>query len=515
MGSARTARRRRRARRRASNISLQPRSAASFSELTVPGNYIFGGIDLKELINPEVVPARDIMAMLDMDGHARALFEMMRRPIMRNTKRAYIKPSGLGEGEAEAEFIHTNLLERRHMGGTEISFAKTIGQMCMAFVAGFQTFEKKWDRPGTVLDDSYIRLGKLSPRNSATVKIKVDDHGMFDGLHQETNWRGKTVNRDVPRERSCVYAINEEENPLYGKSVFLPAYYHFDKKHKLYYIVHLALALGAIPPIITSVRASVSDDDRSRYLREFSNRGTNSVFLLPQGFNIEKDNQVQPPATGLPYTEIIEHHNREMSKSVVAQFLDVGTAEGGGGFSLSKNHMDFLVMTLEDRMNEMADVYNNHVIPELINWNFGTTNYPTLEFPPFTDEIRDLLFTLAESVVAAREVPFSAEFVAEMEKEMAKTLSFDIDEGIIDENARRRIEREEQEAALDQKLAEAQIEQAQNPTPAPPSTNGASSNGSQRNNAAVLLNDPEFIKYAEKMSERVRSRIGQEAFSVN
>ena len=512
MGSStRTIRRRRRNRSRASNVSIQPRSSASFQELTVPGNYVFGGINLQELINVEVIPYRDIMTMIDMDGHARALFEMMRRPILRNTKRAFIKPYKSGEGEAEAEFIHNNLLERRHAGGTELSFSSTIAQMCMAFVTGFQAFEKKWDRPGTVLDDGYIRLGKLSPRNSSTIKIRVDDRGMFDGIHQETGWRGQTIDVNVPRERSCVYAINTEENPHYGKSVFLPSYYHFDKKHKLYYIVHLALALGSLPPVIAKAKPSVAANDRGAFLREFSSRGTNSVFLLPSGIDIEKDDQISPPTTGLPYMEIIEHHNREMSKSVLGQFLDVGTSEGGGGFSLSKNHMDFLVMSLEDRMNEMAEIYNNHVIPELISWNFGTTNYPTLQFPPFTDEIRDLLFTLAANITAAREVPFSAEFVAEIEKDMSKTLGFDMEESIIDQNAARRVAQEEQEAAMEQQLARAQLEAAKNPPP----TNGGGGNNQSRNNANSYLDDPEFIKFAENLSVKIRDRISKEAFLNN
>ena len=508
---------------------MRPRGSVGYQEYTVPGNYTFAGANYEEIIPISPVPLTELMLMIDMDGHARALFDTLRRPILRNTRRAFVKPVAVGEGEEEAEFIDNNLLRARHLGGTEIPFSLNIAQMCTAFIYGFKVFEKVWDRPDTVVNDGYIRLRKLAPRDSATINMLVDDKGMYNGFHQKTTWRGTFIDRRVAKDKSCYYAVNEEEAPLYGKSSFLPAYYHFDKKHKLYYVTHLALAMGAVPPRITRAKPTVSDTDRKRFLMDINSMGSNAAMILPDGIDI--DPAIQFPATipSLPYTEMIEHHNREMSKSLIAQFLDVGTgAGGGGGFSLSKNHMDFLVMSLEDRMNSMANVYNNHIIPELIEWNFGTSNYPTLEFPPFTSEIRDLLFEVFSKITQAREIPYSGEFMAELEKEVASELGFEIEESAIDEHAVKKIEQQEEAAVLDNELKEEEKKLKKKSAEAPvmppggagPPRGGGGQNGRPpprggggRGNMKDI--DPRIVELGEQLSTRIRNRVIEEALTLN
>ena len=518
MVSERTDRRRRATRRKSRNMTIRP---TSFNEIAVPGNYVFAGVNYDEIMKITPVAPQELLQMIDMDGHARALFDTLRRPILRNTKRAYVKPYAVGEGEDEAEFIYNNILKPRHLGGTEIPFTSTVAKMCMAFVTGFVAFEKVWDKPGTVVDDGLIRLRKLAPRDFSTINIMVDDKGMYDGIHQKASWRGRTIDRKVPKDKSCLYAINEEEDPLYGKSAFLPAYYHFDKKHKLYYVTHLALALGAVPPRISRAKPTVSDTDRKRFLMDMNAMGSNAAMILPDGIEIDPAIQLPVAQTGLPYVEMIEHHNREMSKSLIAQFLDVGTGAGGGsGFSLSKNHMDFLVMSLEDRMNSMAEMYNNFIIPELIDWNFGTQNYPTLVFPPFTSDTRDLLFESFKAITAAREVPFSGEFMAELEKSVANELDFEVQDSAIEEHAAARIEQQEKDVALEQDLKEKTLkepsmaEQMAN-APAKNGPSGGPNRPPNKPRMSDILNDPEFIKLAENVSVRVRQRLAQEAFSMN
>ena len=45
--------------------------------------------------------------------------------------------------------------------------------------------------------------------------------------------------RRQDRERDALYFANDEaERPFYGVSMFESAFYHYDKKTKLYYIAH-------------------------------------------------------------------------------------------------------------------------------------------------------------------------------------------------------------------------------------------------------------------------------------
>lgn len=467
-------------------VAPRPSSSNSpmYQEITVPGNYRWAGVNYSEVLRRSPVSFDQMQQMIDMDGHARAIYNSFRRPILRNTKKAYIKPHSVTAGEKEAEFIHQNLLAPRHEGGMTVPLTRVVAYMCTAFYSGFRTFEKVLDPPGT-FDDDFTRLRKLRHHDPRTVQFTVDKQGGFNGIHQKTSWRGQTIDRDLSREKVAYFAIDEEEQAFYGKPIFLPAYYHFDKKHKIYYMLHLALAVGALPPRIAKAHAGVSQDAREKFLTALSNLGTNSALMIPEGFELEENRTLVTSAGGLPYIEAINHHDVQMSKAVLMQFLDIGTSTGGGSFSLNKNHQDFAIMTLEGIMEDMADMFNNYVIPELIDWNFGTKLYPKLVFPPFTNDTRDMMFELFGKIMTARSTNASPEFITELEREVAKELDIDIESSAFDRNLGRMTAMKELEEAVERANIEIG-EKVQNMTP------------------AELLRDEQFMEFAAAYSSKVR-----------
>ncbi len=487
MVSQRTQRRRRRRRRDQRSIAPEPGITGAYSELTVPGNYAFGGIDYRELLNQKPVRPEEIQLMVDIDGHARALFNAIKRPILRNAQRVFIKPPSKDKGLEEAEFISSNLLSPRHEGGMTIPFVKQIAHMCTAFLFGFKVFEKQFDRPGTVIDDGRIRLRKLAPRDSRTITFIVDDKGGLDGIKQRTSWRGRIIDRELNRDRMVYFAIDEEESPFYGKSIFLPSYYHFDKKHKLYYITHLALAVGAMAPRMAKAKPAIPEADKQKFLEALSNLGTNAAMLVPDGFELLDQQLASGSTSSLPFMEMIRHHDLMMSQSLLAQVVDVGTSERGGGFSLSKNHLDMLNMAIESMMFDMGEMYNNFVIPELIEWNFGSGLYPRLVFPPLTEDIKDATSEIFHKMITARESNLSPEFAAEIEKEMADTLGLEVDSAAIEANQLRIAAQRELEKAMEE-------------------ANEAIGQDVTKMSADQLLQEPKFIAWAEAYTERVRSR---------
>lgn len=483
MVSERTRRRQRSYRRRAREVAPPPNVTGAYREITVPGNYPFGGMGYEEVINTKPVSHEELQLMLDLDGHVRGLYNAFRGPILRGAKNVRIQE--FKGGSAEADFINSNLLLPRHLGGTSIPFNKSVAHFCTAFVHGFKVKEKVFDPPGTTVDDPYIRLRKLAPRDSRTIKFLTDRTGGFDGIVQRTNWKGEFIDVKLPKERALYYAVNEEEVPFYGKSLFQTAYYHFDKKHKAYFILHLALAMGALPPRLGRAAPATTPEARQQFLNALSDLGTNAAMLVPDGFEILPD-QFKGASDKLPYIETLEHHNLEMSKSFVAQFIDIGTGGGGGGgFSLSKNHLDALNEAIENRMYEIQDIYNNFVIPELIDWNFGTGRYPHLEFMPLTDDVRQVTIDIFQKILSARETPLAPEFLAALEKEMVDYLGLDVEDAAIDENQARRVAQQELEKAMEE--ANAKV--------------GADV---QKMSVKELVNNPDFVLWAQELSEKIR-----------
>lgn len=83
--------------------------------------------------------------------------------------------------------------------------------------------------------------------------------------------------------------------------------------------------------------------------------------------------------TGTDLWESIKHHNREIAKNVLAQFLELGDTQSGSK-ALGSDQSDLFIASLTATANGVCEVINEYVIKELVDLNFdGVENYPTLK----------------------------------------------------------------------------------------------------------------------------------------
>lgn len=85
----------------------------------------------------------------------------------------------------------------------------------------------------------------------------------------------------------------------------------------------------------------------------------------------------------------IAHHNRQIMKAVLAQFLELGSAgatnSGGGSHALSKDHSDLFLQSIESIASSIASAINKYAIKQLVDLNFdGVQKYPCLDFDGIT-----------------------------------------------------------------------------------------------------------------------------------
>jgi predicted nucleic acid-binding Zn-ribbon protein len=79
-------------------------------------------------------------------------------------------------------------------------------------------------------------------------------------------------------------------------------------------------------------------------------------------------------------TQMIQHHDRQISKNVLAQFLELGSGNGGS-WALSQDQSKLFLLSLEAVANYIADNINKFVIKKLVDFNFpNVENYPKLCF---------------------------------------------------------------------------------------------------------------------------------------
>lgn len=87
----------------------------------------------------------------------------------------------------------------------------------------------------------------------------------------------------------------------------------------------------------------------------------------------------------------IEHHNREIVKNILAQFLELGNTASGSR-SLGESQTAYFLMALEATARYIADNINKYIVKQLVDFNYDVTRYPKLRFQTLqTTDSKDLV----------------------------------------------------------------------------------------------------------------------------
>ena len=152
---------------------------------------------------------------------------------------------------------------------------------------------------------------------------------------------------------------------------------------------------------------------------------------------------------GTDLLPLIQHHDVQMSKAVLSQVLDVGVEGRTGSFNLSDTHLDIFITNLGLIAKNIASVLNEALIPRLIQWNFGTDNYPTVKFVAFDRDDKRFIAELFNRVASARTLNVSPEFMLEIEKQVADQIGIDINYLEVEDRMKQRIEKQLEDALSD------------------------------------------------------------------
>lgn len=389
-----------------------------------------------------------LVAMRRMDGQARALYRLMTLPILSAlTKATFVPADG---GETEAEFIEQALTTPPESGGMTVTMHRFMRQMLMALFDGFSAFEKVFWIPEFGPMQGKITLKKLANRPTDTVTFISDKQGGFAGLRQRASQAGKVVDVYIPREYSFYFAAQEEERKFYGVSFFQSAFYHYDKKVKLYYIAHLAAQRSAVGTRAGTFPANATEAQKRDFAAQLNNLALAQWMMLPENFKVE----VLKDSGTFNFLEMINHHNSQMSKSILASFLD-NDAGGSTGqdtplINNSQPGDEMFKLMMGAVMDEVANQINHYIIPQLIDFNFGSGKYPKFTWGKLTDDQKNAISSTFDKLASQQTV--TPEFIRALEEHQAEEFGLDID---YDE-----IEEREAEQAAAMEAAGAQIDPA-------------------------------------------------------
>jgi hypothetical protein len=367
----------------------------------------------------------DLVAMRRMDGQARALYRLLTRPILAALEGSTFEPAE--GGDKEAEFITQALTLAPENGGMTVTFQRFMAQLLQALFDGFAPFEKVYYRPKKGPLKGKTTLKKILYLPVETVTFVTDDRGGFRGLRQRAAFGGKTIDEYIEPKYAFYYAAQEEENPFYGVSYFQSAFYHYDKKMKSYFLAHLASQRSAVGTRIGTVPINATQLAKTEFHAALSNLAFAQYMAVPEGFTVE----ILKEGTSFDFLNYINHHNSQMSKSILAAFFDESQGSGSndnamiGGSGPGDN---WFMLQLQAIQNEIAAGINNHIIPDLVDENFRGGKYPKFKWGVLSDDKKAAITKTFERLSAAgQSTNTTPEFMRELEKSQAEAMGLVID----------------------------------------------------------------------------------------
>jgi len=293
----------------------------------------------------------------------------------------------------------------------------TLRQILLMHPYGCMAFEVVYG----MLDKGKIGWKKWAPRLPKTIQLwNTDDSGELRSITQQAYVKRGGLKTfatiEIPVEKLLVFTFQKEGDNYFGTSILRQAYKHWffrDKYYKIDAVAQERLGIG-IPVITLPDGFSAKDKTDAETMGE-NLRGHEKAYLVKKtGWVVEmldmKNGGLRDP---MP---MLEHHTREILKSVLAQFLDLGSSSKGS-FALSADQSRIFMNALEASAKIVEDVVNKE-IERLVDYNFNVKQYPKLTHGDIGSPDATILSTAISQLIGAKIITPDDEIESYMRKIM-------------------------------------------------------------------------------------------------
>ena len=239
-----------------------------------------------------------------------------------------------------------------------------IREAYMIVCFGFSLFEPVW----AVNRDGLLMPEKIASRAQNTItRWNVDAKGDLVSVHQQVSSSAGGFNGDIPADRLLRFTYRQEAGNFEGRPICRDAYMHWWIKQQLYHSAGInaertgvGLPIGKIPDDQFK-RNQVQMENLLRAIRAHQE----GAAVIPQSWDISL-------LEGKPFSHVdmIEHHNRMISLTGLATFLQLGSSSSGS-FALSQTQGQFFVMALKGIVQYFLDVVGDGLIRTAVDLNWG------------------------------------------------------------------------------------------------------------------------------------------------
>lgn len=393
---------------------------------------LFGGYEDGKVFTYPDPTFRDYNDMLDTDGKALSIEQMISYPIISATWEieAALNDDGStasgGKADKIRQFVLDSLTDLPHQGGPRTTVEQLISQMTQAFTNRMTIHEKVFkERP-----DGKIGYDKLAWRPIETCEIAYDAKTSdIRGYYQTpVRWDPKpTLNPAgeriwVPMERAFIYIHGTWRDPMFGFSSMKVPYWCYITKRKIRWLWYQFLDQTYLPKTIVrnpDERQAISD---ARKVAQLRSRG-----VVGLGSSTEVDAYESGGHGSQGYLEAIRFLDSEMSHSALLGFSDLTSqaAEGKGSFALAESASKLFLRNRRMVARDMARQITNNVIADLVRYNFGTkAPCPRFAFGPLSEQNESLVLDMFRAV-ATTGANVDPEFYDELQSRVATLLELD------------------------------------------------------------------------------------------
>ncbi len=287
-----------------------------------------------------------------------------------------IDPNGADENivTALSEDLGLNIKDqqpkpRRRQRGRS-NFRQHQVEALLALYYGHYCFEQV----GAIGDDGLWHLKKLAPREPRTIQqINVAPDGGLVSIRQNINQAPLGINPypEIPVDRLVWYAWQKEGANWVGRSILRPIYKNFVSKDRLMRIDVINHERAGGVPIVKSAPGSNAGEVAD-----------NSA--LAQAFRVtEHGGGALPPGADLAIVRgsnsdviaSIEYHDVQMARRFLMMLMQLGQTQSGSR-ALGDTFWDFFQLGQEGVADWFMGIFNEHVIEDWIDWNFGEQTDP-------------------------------------------------------------------------------------------------------------------------------------------
>ena len=226
--------------------------------------------------------------------------------------------------------------------------------------------------------DGAARLRKLAWRPPKTIsKFDVAEDGGLIAIEQYAASTGG--DRRIPVERLVAYVSDREGGAWTGQSLLRPAFkFWWLKDRALRTQAQVVERNGLGIPLYESgpwpddmdpsERKSREDAevDNGAELAAAARAGDNAGLAIRNGakFSLVGVSGTLPDAD-----PVIRYYDEQIARAVLAHFLNLGTETGS--WALGSTFADFFTLSLESIAQVIDDVFSQHVIEDMVDWNWG------------------------------------------------------------------------------------------------------------------------------------------------